>query len=123
VSRKTNETSLAEQNYRCIHAVWISSCTEVQLPEQVANVIYIGGDIITINDSQPNAEGVAIKDGKILDIGTKANVQKYKGRTTKIVDLNGKTLLPGFIDAHGHVFNTGLQALAANLLSRPRMVP
>ena len=97
--------------------VLISSCTHT--PEQSANIIYTGGDIITISDSQPTAEAIAVKDGKILAVGTKANVLKHKDAATKMVDLHGKTLLPGFIDAHGHVFNAGFQSLAGNLLARP----
>ena len=99
--------------------VWMGSCSRTPAPEQIANVIYTGGDIITINDSQPTAEALAVRDGKIIAVGTKADVDKYKGGSTKTVNLEGKTLLPGFIDAHGHVFNAGLQALAANLLARP----
>lgn len=99
--------------------VGLASCTRALSPEQTANVIYTGGDIITINDSQPTAEALAVKDGKIIAVGSKADVLKHKASATKMVDLRGKTLLPGFIDAHGHVFNAGLQALAANLLARP----
>ena len=99
--------------------VVISSCTRVPAPKQVADVIYSGGDIITINDSQPTVEALAIKDGKIIAVGAKVDALKHKGPATKMVDLRGKTLLPGFIDAHGHVFNAGLQALAANLLAKP----
>ena len=95
----------------------ISACTPA--PNQIANIIYTGGDIITINDSQPTAEAIAVKDGKILAVGTKVNVLKHKDATTRVVDLQGQTLLPGFIDAHGHVFNVGFQSLAADLLSRP----
>lgn len=97
----------------------IAACTRSPAPELVADVIYTGGDIITMNDSQPAAEAIAIKDGKILMVGNEADIKKHKGNSTQIVNLNGKTLLPGFIDAHGHVFNTGLQALAANLLASP----
>jgi len=99
--------------------VWIGSCTRAPTPKQMADVIYSAGDIITINNSQPTADALAVKDGKIIAVGTKTDVLKHKGDTTTMVDLRGKTLLPGFIDAHGHVFNTGLQALAANLLARP----
>ena len=100
-------------------AVCISSCTPAPVSKQMADIIYSGGDIITINDSQPTAEALAVKGGKIIAVGTKTDVLKHKGDSTTIVDLRGKTLLPGFIDAHGHVFNTGLQALAANLLAKP----
>lgn len=99
--------------------VWTSSCTLTPTPVQMADAIYSGGDIITINDSQPTAEAIAVKDGKIIAVGSKANVEKHKGSGTKVVDLKGQALLPGFIDAHGHIFNAGLQALAANLLAKP----
>ena len=99
--------------------ILICSRARVLASDQTADAIYSGGDIITINDEQPVAEALAIKDGKIISVGKKADVLKLKSSTTKMIDLNGKTLLPGFIDAHGHVFNTGLQALAANLLASP----
>jgi len=95
------------------------SCSRSSTPKQVADAIYSGGDIITINDSQPTAEALAIKEGRIVAVGPMADVLTYKGDATRMVDLGGRTLLPGFIDAHGHVFNAGLQALAANLLARP----
>jgi predicted amidohydrolase YtcJ len=97
----------------------IGACTESPSPDQIADVIYSGGEIITINDAQPIAEAIAIRDGKIVAVGSKANVDKHKGVSTKTIDLDGNTLLPGFIDAHGHVFNAGLQALATNLLAKP----
>ncbi len=71
--------------------------------EQVADTIYVGGDIVTVNDAQPTAEALAVKAGKILAVGSRAEVESaHKGGTTKIVDLGGKTLLPGFLDAHSH---------------------
>ena len=93
---------------------WISACTYSPSSVQIADVIYAGGDIITMNDAQPIVEAIAIRDGKIVAVGTKANIDKYVGGSTKTVNLDGKTLLPGFIDAHGHVFNAGLQSLVAS---------
>jgi predicted amidohydrolase YtcJ len=87
--------------------------------QRTADTIYTGGDIVTVNDAQPTAEALAVKDGKILAVGAQDDVFKTKGPTTKVLDLGGKTLLPGFIDAHGHVFNVGVQAIAANLLAKP----
>ncbi len=86
---------------------------------QSADAIYTGGSIVTVNELQPEAEAVAVKDGKILAVGYRDEIMKLKGKKTKLVDLAGNTLLPGFIDPHGHVFNTGLQAVSANLLPRP----
>ena len=84
-----------------------------------ADIIYSNGDIVTVNELQPDAEAVAVKNGKIIAVGAKDEIFKLKGHKTQLVDLQGHTLIPGFIDAHGHVFNTGVQALSANLLPAP----
>ncbi len=86
---------------------------------QSADLIYSGGEIVTVNELQPSAEAVAVKNGKIIAVGSRDEVMKLKGKKTQLVDLQGKTLIPGFMDAHGHVFNAGIQALSANLLAEP----
>jgi predicted amidohydrolase YtcJ len=96
-----------------------SICTASAIAQAPADAIYHGGDIVTIDDKNPTAEAVAIKDGKIMAVGKKADVLKLKGENTKLIDLGGKTLLPGFVDGHGHCFGTGLQAASANLLAPP----
>jgi len=87
--------------------------------KEIADSIYHNGIIITINDAQPRAEAVAVMDGKILAVGAKDEVLKRKGDATKLIDLKGRTMLPGFFDAHGHVMGGGLQALSANMLAPP----
>ncbi|WP_205749335.1 amidohydrolase [Desulfopila sp. IMCC35008] len=86
---------------------------------ELAEMIYHNGNIITINDAQPRVEAVAVMDGKILTVGTETDVFKSKGDMTKLIDLDGNTMLPGFFDAHGHVMGGGLQALSANILAPP----
>jgi predicted amidohydrolase YtcJ len=88
-------------------------------PDQTADTIYHGGTILTIDDANPRAEAVAVKDGKILAVGNKDEVLRTRGEATQLVDLAGRTMLPGFVDAHGHVFAGGIQALSANLLAPP----
>lgn len=85
----------------------------------VAETIFSGGNIITMNDSQPTAEAVAVADGKILAVGSATDVAAYHGPGTVEIDLDGRTLSPGFIDAHVHVANLGMQAVGANLLAEP----
>lgn len=92
---------------------------ELAVAAETADIIYHGGPVITINDEAPHAQAVAVKDGKILAVGDKEEVLKTKGAETKLIDLNGKTMLPGFVDAHGHVFMGGIQALSANMLAPP----
>ncbi len=86
---------------------------------QVADRIYLGGDIVTVNDAQPFAKAVAIKDGKILAVGSNDEMSQFKDAKTEIVDLSGLAVLPGFVDGHGHCFGTGIQAASANLLAPP----
>jgi hypothetical protein len=85
----------------------------------VADTIYSGGMILTIDDEQPIVEAVAVRDGRILAVGDTDSVLAFRGDSTEIVDLAGRTMLPGFVDSHGHVVMGGLQALSANLLAPP----
>ena len=85
----------------------------------LADTIYTGGHIITINDAAPSAEALAVKDGKILAVGAKADVLKTKGAATKLVELGGKTLLPGFIDGHSHFISALTAANQANVYPAP----
>ena len=101
-------------------AVIILTCFSANAWAQApADAIYHGGDVVTIDDKNPTAEAVAIKDGKIVAVGTKDDVLKLKGENTTLIDLGGKALLPGFVDGHGHCFYTGVQAASANLLAPP----
>jgi predicted amidohydrolase YtcJ len=84
-----------------------------------ADSIYLNGTIITVNDQQPQAEAVAVKNGRILEVGDNSTVEPLRGKNTKIIDLQGKTLVPGFIDPHGHVFTQGLASMVADLLPPP----
>ena len=89
------------------------------LATETADTIYLGGPVLTINDKGPRAEAVAVADGVILAVGGRDSVMAYKGEGTEIVDLQGRAMLPGFVDSHGHAVMGGLQALSANLLAPP----
>ncbi len=87
--------------------------------QEAADTIYSGGPILTINDEQPKTEAVAVKNGRILAVGSKSEIAAYQNENTRQYDLAGRTMLPGFVDSHGHVVMGGLQALSANLLAAP----
>jgi predicted amidohydrolase YtcJ len=93
--------------------------TQVANKTPFADVIYLNGIVITVNDQQPQAEAVAVQNGRILAVGTKSKIEALKGKNTQIVDLKGKTLVPGFIDPHGHLFQQGLASVVADLLPPP----
>ena len=89
------------------------------LAQEIADRIWAGGPVLTMNDAAMRAEALAAKDGRILAVGTAAEVMAHRGPGTEVIDLGGRALLPGFFDAHGHVVMGGLQALSANLLAPP----
>ncbi|UJX27324.1 amidohydrolase (plasmid) [Pseudoalteromonas sp. CF6-2] len=96
--------------------------TAKTLPLQVsyADAIYYGGDILTMTDDKPEyAQAIATKGEKIIFVGNKDKALEYKLGKTKLIDLQGKTLMPGFVDGHSHVYGVGLQAMVANVLPSP----
>ncbi|QYZ72012.1 amidohydrolase [Neotabrizicola shimadae] len=72
-----------------------------------------------MTDAAPRAEALAERDGRILAVGALEAVLSHRGPDTQMIDLAGRTLLPGFVDAHGHVYMIGIQAMSANLLPAP----
>jgi predicted amidohydrolase YtcJ len=88
-------------------------------PEIAADTIYTGGDIVTVNDAEPSAEAVAVKDGRIIAVGPRADVEAYKAASTTIVDLAGRTLVPAFIDPHSHYINSLSMANQVNVFAPP----
>jgi predicted amidohydrolase YtcJ len=82
-----------------------------------AERIIRGGPIVTVNPAQPAAAAVAIAGGKIVAVGTEAEVMAWKGPGTVVTDLGGKTLVPGFVDGHSHFWSlvdVQTQALCAS---------
>lgn len=75
--------------------------------KDAADKIFINGTVVTVDDKNSIAQALAVKDGKILAVGTSTSIQKLKGLRTEVVDLHGKTLLPGFVDGHSHFMGLG----------------
>lgn len=84
-----------------------------------AATIFHGGPILTMEDSAPSVEAIAVRNGLIVAAGTLDAANAAAGRGARRFDLQGRTLLPGFFDPHGHVVMVGLQARYANLLPAP----
>ena len=86
---------------------------------EVADTVYLNGKIITVDDANPKATAVAIKDGKIVYVGDVRGAKLLMAASTQQIDLQGKTMVPGFVDAHGHVVGAGIQAASARVLPLP----
>jgi hypothetical protein len=98
-------------------AALVVVCTASRAADAPADRIIRGGPIVTVNAAQPAAEAVAIAGGRIVAVGTEADVMKHKGPATELTDLDGKTLVPGFVDGHSHFWSlvdVQTQALCAS---------
>lgn len=84
----------------------LAACTR----QPSADLVLKNAKIWTVNEKQPEAEALAVQNGKILAVGSTAEIEKYIGETTRVIDANGKRVVPGFTDAHTH-FITGGQSL------------
>jgi predicted amidohydrolase YtcJ len=73
-----------------------------------ADAIYINGKVLTMDAKNTITQALAIKDGKVLQAGTTAEITKLKDAKTVVVDLGGKTMIPGIIDGHSHFMSLGL---------------
>ncbi len=86
--------------------------------EATAEKIYINGKVLTVDQNNSVAQAVAVAEGKILAVGTTSDLLKLKNNKTQVVDLKGKTLIPGFIDGHSHFMGLGA-GRTANLSPPP----
>ncbi|MBB6328211.1 hypothetical protein FHS59_003854 [Algoriphagus iocasae] len=101
-------------------SVLFFSCNTKPADSENSATVYFGGDILTMVGDEPSyVEALVIKDGLIKFAGTAAEAMKIAGSGHQMIDLAGKTLLPGFIDGHAHFANFSSQAIGAILLPSP----
>ena len=84
--------------------------------EDHADTILMNGNVYTVDEKQPTAQAIAIKDGLIQAVGTNEEIEKWKTENTKIIDLNGQFTMPGFIEGHGHFSGLGYSLIDLNFL-------
>ena len=78
-----------------------------------AEIVIRNANIITMDPRQPRAQALAIQQGKFVAVGSDDDMTTLAGPGTRVLDLRGKTVLPGFIDAHIHVLNSGIRHVMA----------
>jgi len=84
-----------------------------------ADLILLNGKVVTVDSEGTLAEAVAVREGKILSVGSDEEIEALAKSSTKVIDLGGKTLLPGFVDSHEHVIRRGLMLDWVNCRSPP----
>ena len=99
-------------SYFLVFLVLIFSCSP---GKKKADVVILGGTIYTVNDKQPTVEAVVVKGDKIEFAGSEKEAREWIGDSTKVIDLQGKTMTPGFIEGHGHFMGVGFNELDLDL--------
>ena len=89
-------------------------CTEKRTE---ADLIIRGGKIYTVNKQQPTVDAVAIVAGKIVYAGDAKGIENFEGKNTRVIDLQGKTMTPGFIEGHGHFMGLGYNEMNLDLMN------
>jgi len=89
------------------------------MDELVADLVLVNGKVIIVDPSDTIAEAVAVREGRILRVGSTAEINRLAGSRTQVIDLGGKMVLPGFIDSHEHCIRRGMQADWVNCASPP----
>jgi predicted amidohydrolase YtcJ len=80
-----------------------------------ATLVLTNGKIVTVDSARPEAQAVAINGDRIVAVGTSAEIRRYVTPSTKVIDLQGKLAIPGFIDGHGHYMGLGQSKLQLDL--------
>jgi predicted amidohydrolase YtcJ len=90
-------------------AVRVSGRWSGQTPPQTppADLVLRNGRIVTLDDRVPEGQALASRAGKIVAVGTNADVARYIGPSTQVIDLAGQFAMPGFIEGHGHFTGIG----------------
>jgi predicted amidohydrolase YtcJ len=83
--------------------------------QSAADIVFKNGNVYTANDKAAKAQAIAVKGDRIVFVGTNAAAQKFVGAKTRVVDLRGNTVLPGFTDAHQHLSGVGQREMTLNL--------
>lgn len=91
----------------------VTSCSR----QEPADIIFKNGTIYTVNEKQPTVGALAIKGNKILALGTVEEMEKFRGEQTQVIDLQGKTMTPGFIEGHAHIMGVGYNELNLDLMN------
>ena len=89
----------------------------VPLPQSstAADIVFRNGNVYTVDSKTPRAQAIAVTRDRIVFVGSNSDAQKFVGTKTRVVDLKGSTVLPGFADAHQHLSGVGFREMTLNL--------
>ena len=88
-----------------------------QATAQPAELVLTNGKVVTVEDGVPEAQAIASAGGRIVAVGTSADIKRFIGPKTEVIDLQGQLVIPGFIEGHGHFTGVGTARLNLNLMN------
>ncbi|MFW5947623.1 MAG: amidohydrolase, partial [Gemmatimonadota bacterium] len=92
----------------------LAACAD-EAPRQVADLVLRGGRVVTVDSTRPEAEAVAVLGDRIMAVGSDAAIGDHVGDETRVIDLDGRLVVPGFIEGHGHFMGVGEAQLTLDL--------
>jgi hypothetical protein len=95
---------------------------QVFADDVIADTVYVNGNIYTVDEDFSKAQAIAIKGQYIIGVGSNEDVKRFVGETTKVIDLQGKTVIPGLIEGHMHYPGEGQKLLQLDLFWKPKDV-
>ena len=95
------------------------ACGDSEQAPKPPHQIYFNGQILTMDVDEPRVEAISVRDGVIESVGNESEVMLLVEDHSELIDLEGATLMPGFVDAHGHFPGSGRTAFSADLNSPP----
>jgi predicted amidohydrolase YtcJ len=104
---RKNERKISRRGFLKIGAIAtagiLAGVTRIESSVPTADTVLVNGTVITVDRKDSIAQALAVRNGTILEVGTKESVLPYVGNTTKVIDLKGRTVTPGLIDSHAHL--------------------
>ena len=94
---------------------WIDG-GEAQVRKSSADLVLVNGTVYTMDDSRPKAQAVAVIGNRIAVVGVNEDVEPFIGPDTRVIDLEGQTLVPGLKESHGHLMGIGVAKMTVNLV-------
>ena len=88
-----------------------------QTAAQPADLVITNGKVVTVENGAPEAQAIAARGGRIVAIGSAADMKAHIGSATEVIDVKGQLVIPGFIEGHGHFTGVGTAQLNLNLMN------
>ena len=101
--------------FTALSLLWFCLTPSFLPPADPADVVFVNGNVYTVNEKQPRAEAIAVKGDRIVFVGSNANAKRFQGAGTRVIDLHGETVVPGMTDAHYHFIGVGQREMNLNL--------